>query len=66
LLNLVGQSIGPSLAAMYQQMHQATVEGVPGRFPTTEAYNSIFLMATLISMTAVALALALNRKKIAV
>jgi len=65
LLNLVGQSIGPSLAAMYQQMHQATVEGVPGRFPTTEAYNSIFLTATLISMTAVVLALALNRRKVA-
>jgi len=64
LLNLVGQSIGPSLAAMYQQMHQATVEGVPGRFPTTEAYNSIFLMATMISMTAVVLALALNRRKV--
>lgn len=64
LLNLVGQSIGPSLAAMYQQMHQATVEGMPGRFPTTEAYDSIFLMATVISMTAVVLALALNRRKV--
>jgi len=65
LLNLVGQSIGPSLAAMYQQMHQATVEGISGRFPTTEAYDSIFLMATAISMTAVVLALALNRRKVA-
>ncbi|TBR11131.1 MAG: MFS transporter [Candidatus Nitrosotenuis sp.] len=64
LLNLVGQSIGPSLAAMYQQMHQATVEGIPGRFPTTEAYDSIFLMATIVSMTAVGLALALNRRKV--
>lgn len=66
LLNLVGQSIGPSLAAMYQQMHQSTVEGIPGRFPTTEAYDSIFLMATLISMTAVVLALALNRRRVTV
>lgn len=65
LLNLVGQSIGPSLAAMYQQMHQATVEGVSGRFPTTDAYDSIFLMATIISMAAVVMALALNRRKVA-
>jgi MFS family permease len=65
LLNLVGQSIGPSLAAMYQQMHQGVVQGVPGRFPTTEAYNLIFLSATLISLTAVVLALALNRRKVA-
>jgi hypothetical protein len=64
LLNLVGQSIGPSLAAMYQQMHQGVVQGVPGRFPTTEAYNLIFLSATLISLTAVILALALNRRKV--
>jgi len=66
LLNLVGQSIGPSLAAMYQQMHQGMVQGIPGRFPTTEAYDLIFLSATLISLTAVILALALNRRKIAV
>ncbi|WP_081781868.1 MFS transporter [Candidatus Nitrosotenuis chungbukensis] len=66
LLNLVGQSIGPSLAAMYQQMHQGAVQGMPGRFPTTEAYDLIFLSATLISLTAVVLALALNRRKITV
>jgi MFS family permease len=66
LLNLVGQSIGPSLAAMYQQTHQAAVDGISGKFPTTEAYNLIFLTATLISLTAVVLALALNRRKITV
>lgn len=66
LLNLIGQSIGPSLAAMYQQMHQATIGGIPGRFPTTEAYDLIFLTAVLISLTAVVLALALNKRKIIV
>jgi MFS family permease len=66
LLNLVGQSIGPSFAGMYQQMHQGVVQGIPGRFPTTEAYDLIFLSATLISLTAVVLALALNRRKVAV
>ncbi|HEY8109495.1 MAG TPA: MFS transporter, partial [Candidatus Nitrosotenuis sp.] len=52
LLNLVGQSIGPSLAGMYQQMHQGVIQGIPDRFPTTEAYDLIFLSATLISLTA--------------
>ncbi len=66
LLNLIGQSIGPSLAAMFQQMHQSTVAGILGKFPTSEAYNMIFLTATLISLAAVALALALNRRKIVV
>lgn len=64
LLNLVGQSIGPSLAGMYQQMHQGVIQGMPGKFPATEAYDLIFLSATLISLTAVVLALALNRRKV--
>ena len=64
LLNLIGQSIGPSLAAMFQQMHQSTVAGISGKFPTPEAYDMIFLSATLISLAAVVLALALHKRKI--
>jgi MFS family permease len=65
LLNLVGMSIGPSIAAMFQQMYQGTVEGVAGQqFPTQEAYNLIFLTAALISLASIALALALARRKI--
>ena len=65
LLNLVGMSIGPSIAAMFQQMYQSTVEGVVGeQFPTQEAYNLIFLTAALISLASVALGLALARRKI--
>ncbi|HKY11162.1 MAG TPA: MFS transporter [Nitrososphaera sp.] len=67
LLNLVGMSIGPSIAAMFQQMYQGTVEGVAGeQFPTQEAYNLIFLTAALISLASTALALALARRKIIV
>jgi MFS family permease len=67
LLNLVGMSIGPSIAAMFQQMYQGTVEGVAGQqFPTQEAYNLIFLTAALISLASIALALALARRKIIV
>src|SRR5919199_3394917 len=64
LLNLVGMSIGPSIAAMFQQMYQGTVEGVAGQFPTSDAYNLIFLTAALISLASIALGLALTRRKI--
>ena len=65
LLNLVGMSIGPSIAALFQQMYQGTVEGVAGeQFPTQDAYNLIFLTAALISLASIALALALARRKI--
>jgi MFS family permease len=63
LLNLVGMSIGPSIAAMFQQMYQGTVEGVAGQFPTHDAYNLIFLTAAMISLASIALALALARRK---
>jgi MFS family permease len=65
LLNLIGQSIGPSIAGMFQQMHRATVQGVSGSFPTPEAYNLIFLTAAVISLTSVVFALSLNKKVVA-
>jgi MFS family permease len=65
LLNLVGMSIGPSIAAMFQQMYQGTVEGVVGQqFPTQDAYNLIFLTAAIISLASIALALVLARRNI--
>ena len=65
LLNLIGMSIGPSIAALFQQMYQGTVEGMAGeQFPTQDAYNLIFLTAALISLASIALALALARRKI--
>jgi MFS family permease len=67
LLNLVGMSIGPSIAALFQQMYQGTVEGVSGeQFPTQDAYNLIFLTAALISLASIAIALTLARRKIIV
>lgn len=63
LLLMVGQSIGPTLAAMYQQMYQGTV--MAERFPSDQAYSLIFLTAGLISLVSVVLALGLYRRKIA-
>jgi len=65
LLNLVGMSIGPSFAGMFQQMDQGTVPGIPGTFPTEAAYNMIFLTAALVSIASVAMALSVARRKIA-
>lgn len=65
LLNLIGQSIGPSLAGMFEQMHRSTIQGISGSFPTPEAYNLIFLTAAIISLTSVIFSLSLNRKVVA-
>lgn len=63
LLNLVGQSIGPAVAATFQQMYQGTAEGITGRFPSPEAHNLIFVTAAVISLASVVLALALSTRK---
>jgi MFS family permease len=63
LLNLIGQSVGPTIAGMYQQMHRQTVAGVSGSFPSADAYNLIFLTAAVMSLVSVVLALMLNKMK---
>ena len=62
LLMLVGNSLGPSLAGMYQQMHQDAIPGFAGSFPSAQAYNMIFLTAAFLSAVSVALAIALRKK----
>jgi len=61
LLALVGNSIGPSLAGMYQQMNQGTIPQVNGSFPTQQAYNEIFLTAALISILSIVLVTILRK-----
>jgi MFS family permease len=61
LLALVGNSIGPSLAGMYQQMNQSTIPKVTGSFPAAQAYNEIFLTAALISVLSVILVTLLRK-----
>jgi MFS family permease len=64
LLNLVGMSVGPAIAGVFQQMNQGTVQGVPGLFPTENAYNLIFITAALVSLASVAMAYSVVRRKI--
>jgi len=65
LLNLVGMSVGPSLAGVFQQMNQGIVQGIPGTFPSANAYNLIFVTASLVAVASVAMALSVARRKIA-
>lgn len=62
-LNLVGQSIGPSISGMFQQMNRGTIEGNYNSYPTPEAYTMIFLTAFLVSLASVVFAFWLNRDK---
>ena len=62
LLMLVGNSLGPSLAGMYQQMYRGMIPGLSGSFPSAQAYDQIFLTAALLSVVSVFLAIALRKK----
>jgi len=64
LLDLVGMSVGPAVAGIMQQLHQGTVSGVAGQFPTHDAYNLIFITAILISITSAILALVVSRNRL--
>lgn len=65
LLNLVGMSVGPSMAGVFQQMNRGVVEGIAGTFPTGDAYNLIFITAAAVSIASVAMALSVVRRKFA-
>lgn len=63
LLNLVGMSVGPALAGIFQEMNQGVIQGVPGLYPTESAYNLIFITAALVSIASVAMAYSVVRRK---
>ena len=61
LLMLVGQSLGPSLAGMYQQMYRDTIPKLSGSFPSAQAYDQIFLTAAVLSVVSVFLVIILRK-----
>jgi Na+/melibiose symporter-like transporter len=61
LIRIIGASIGPAIAGMYMQTHQAMVNGFTAHFPSADSYNLIFLTATIISMISIILAVILWR-----
>jgi MFS family permease len=61
---IVGSSIAPALSGMFMQGYQYTVNmggGKPQSFPSPEAYNFIFLTATILSIVSILLAVVLFR-----
>jgi len=64
LLDLVGMSVGPVFAGIFQDTYRGTVEGVAGQFPTETAYVLIFVAAAMISLASVILSLIVSRRKI--
>jgi len=62
LLILVGQSLGPSVAGMFQQMHSQTIPNIPGVFPTALSYLEIFSSAGILSIVSIVLVVLLRNK----
>jgi fucose permease len=62
LLYLIGTSVGPVLAGIFMQANQ-TVLPLIGSFPAPQAYNVIFLTATLMSVLSVVLVGTMTRRK---
>lgn len=62
LLMLVGNSLGPSVAGMYQQMYRGTIPNISATFPSAQAYDQIFLTAALLSLVSVFLAVGVRKK----
>jgi MFS family permease len=62
LFNLVGSSIGPAVAGIYMQTHQAIVKGVAGSFPSPDSYNLIFFTLALASLLPLLLAVFIRKR----
>ena len=72
LIRIIGSAIGPAIAGMFMQSQQQLLK-INGTmtttifqfFPTGQAYNSIFLIATILSVLSIALAMCTgtNRKR---
>jgi MFS family permease len=64
LLNLVGMSLGPALSGIFQEMYKDTVPGIPGLFPTDQAYSMIFITAAFVSLASLAISVSVSRTRI--
>jgi MFS family permease len=62
LLFLIGMSVGPAISGIYMESFKSTVKGIEGSFPSSFAYNMIFLTALIISIFSMALTLVVIRK----
>ena len=61
LFNLVGGSVGPSVAGIYMQANQVLIKGV-GSYPSPDSYNLIFLTIALASLIPIALSIYIRKR----
>jgi hypothetical protein len=64
-LRILGSAIAPAVAGMLLQQYQytANIGGTTQSFPSSEAYNLIFLIASILSIISVCLALVLIKSR---
>lgn len=64
LMRIIGAAIGPALAGMYMQTHQAllNINGIAQYFPSADSFNLIFLSAVILSVVSVVLAVILRQR----
>ena len=62
VLLLLGMAIGPTIAGMYMQKHQVTVNGISSTFPSSESYNMVFFTAAVLSIVSIVFAVILKRR----
>jgi MFS family permease len=61
LLLFIGMAIGPALAGVYMENHEA-IEGVHGSYPSLGSYNLVYLTSALLSAVSLWFVLMLKRR----
>ena len=64
-MRIIGGAIGPVIAGLFLQIYTSDVqtsEGVISAVPNTMAFNAIFLVGAIISLSMVALMLIMKRR----
>jgi MFS family permease len=60
LLFIIGMAIGPAISGLFLQNFTQAIDGI-GSFPSSHAYDMIFLIAAFISISPVVLILIVNK-----
>jgi MFS family permease len=62
LLFLIGMSVGPTISGIYMESFKSTVNGMYGSFPSSFAYDVIFLTSLIVSIFSIIITLIVTRK----
>jgi MFS family permease len=62
IFKMVGSSLGPVIAGMYMQAHQATLVDADSSFPSPVSYTLIFFTLSLISIITLTLSIFIKRR----